>query len=71
MKTRLLTTLIAVFLALSAWAYDVQIGGIYYDLDSNTKEAAVTSGYPNIKAISPSPPLSLPASLPIPSPASG
>ena len=42
MKTRLLTTLTAVFLALSAWATEVKIGGIYYDLDSDKKTAQVT-----------------------------
>ncbi|MBO6189477.1 MAG: hypothetical protein J6N92_01540 [Alloprevotella sp.] len=42
MKHRLLTALTAALLALSAWADGTKIGGIYYDLDSNTKTASVT-----------------------------
>ncbi|MBR6339739.1 MAG: leucine-rich repeat domain-containing protein, partial [Alloprevotella sp.] len=42
MKTRLLTTLIAVFLALSAWANGTEINGICYELDTNTMTASVT-----------------------------
>ena len=34
MKTRLLTTLIAVFLAVSSWANGTEIDGIYYLLDN-------------------------------------
>ena len=41
MKHRLLTTLTAALIALSAWAYDVQIDGIYYDIN---RSAIVTSG---------------------------
>ena len=42
MKTRLLTTLAALLLALTSWAKGVEIDGIYYDLDSSTKTASVT-----------------------------
>ena len=46
MKTRLLTTLIAVLLALTSWANGTKIKGIYYLLDNSTKTASVTfSGY--------------------------
>ena len=44
MKPKLLTTLTAALLALSAWANFVKIDGIYYDLDSNKKTASVTNG---------------------------
>ena len=42
MKTRLLTTLAAAILALSAWAYDAKIDGIYYNFIGST--AIVTLG---------------------------
>ena len=42
MKQRLLTTLTAALLALSAWANGTMIDGIYYELDSSTKTASVT-----------------------------
>ena len=42
MKHRLLTTLTAALLALSAWADRVHIDGINYILDSSTKTASVT-----------------------------
>ena len=42
MKTRLLTTLAALLLALSSWAVGVEIDDIYYELDSSTKTATVT-----------------------------
>ena len=44
MKARPLTTLAALLLALTSWAYDVEIGGIYYELDSSTMTATVASG---------------------------
>ena len=44
MKARLLTTLAALLLVLSAWANGVEIGGINYSLDSNKKTASVTNG---------------------------
>ena len=47
MKPKLLTTLTAALLALSAWATEVKIGGIYYNLDSDTNTASVTSGDSN------------------------
>ena len=31
---------------LSAWAYDVKVNGIYYNLDKKNKTASVTSGKP-------------------------
>ena len=43
MKTRLLTTPIAVFLALTSWANGMKINGIYYLLDNSTKTACVTN----------------------------
>ena len=42
MKTRLLLTLTALLLALSAWAAGTEIDGIYYYLDSSTETASVT-----------------------------
>ncbi len=42
MKTRLLTTLFAVLLALTSWANGMKINGIYYLLDNSTKTASVT-----------------------------
>ncbi|MBQ7634410.1 MAG: leucine-rich repeat domain-containing protein, partial [Bacteroidaceae bacterium] len=42
MKTRLLLTLIACFLALSSHAAGTKIDGIHYNLDSSTKTASVT-----------------------------
>ena len=42
MNHRLLTTLTAALLALSAWANGTEINGIYYVLDSDTKTASVT-----------------------------
>ena len=42
MKHRLLTTLTAALLALSAWADGTKIGSIYYVLDSSTETASVT-----------------------------
>ncbi len=42
MKTKLLTTLTAALIALSAWANGVEIDGIYYLLYTNTKTASVT-----------------------------
>ena len=42
MKQRLLTTLTAALIALSAWANGTMIDGIYYELDSSTKTASVT-----------------------------
>ena len=47
MKTRLLTTLTAALLALSAWAASTKINGIYYKLNSTAKTATVTSGSSN------------------------
>ena len=42
MKPKLLTTLTAALLALSAWANGTEINGIYYVLYSSTKTASVT-----------------------------
>ena len=42
MKTRLLTTLAALLLALTSWA--TKIDGIDYSLNSNKKTASVTNG---------------------------
>ena len=42
MKPKLLTTLTAALLALSAWANGTEINGIYYKLDSTAKTATVT-----------------------------
>ena len=42
MKRKLLTTLTAALLALSAWAAGTEINGIYYELNSFTKTASVT-----------------------------
>ena len=42
MKTRLLTTLTALLLALSSYAAGTKIGGIHYVLNSRTKTASVT-----------------------------
>ena len=47
MKRKLLTTLTAALIALSAWAYDVQIDGIYYKLNSEDMTASVTCGSNN------------------------
>ncbi len=41
MKARLLTTLATLLLALTSWAYGVEIDGIYYVLDSSTNTAIV------------------------------
>ena len=41
MKTRLLTTLATLLLALTSWAYGVEIDGIYYVLNSSTNTAIV------------------------------
>ncbi|MBP3786260.1 MAG: leucine-rich repeat domain-containing protein [Bacteroidaceae bacterium] len=43
MKTRLLTTLAALLLALTSWANSVEIDGILYLLDSSTKTASVVN----------------------------
>ena len=59
MKTRLLTTLIAVFLALTSWANGTKIADIYYLLDEDTKTASVTytgneyDGYSNWETLNP------------------
>ncbi|MBR6925838.1 MAG: leucine-rich repeat domain-containing protein, partial [Bacteroidaceae bacterium] len=42
MKTKLLTTLTAVLLALSSYAAGTEIDGIYYNLNSSIKTASVT-----------------------------
>ena len=42
MKARILTTLAALLLALTSWAYGVEIDGIYYDLNNSTNTATVT-----------------------------
>ena len=42
MKPKLLTTLAAILIALSAWANGTEINGIYYELDSSTMTASVT-----------------------------
>ena len=42
MKPKLLTTLAAILIALSAWANGTEINGIYYELDSSAKTASVT-----------------------------
>ena len=42
MKTRLLLTLTALLLVLSAWANGTEIDGIHYELDSSTGTASVT-----------------------------
>ena len=42
MKTRLLTTLAALLLALTSWANGTEIDGIYYELNNSTNKASVT-----------------------------
>ncbi len=54
MKTRLLTTLTAALLALTSWANGVEIDGIYYLLDGETKTASVTyTGFVNVTSWNP------------------
>ena len=43
MKQRLLIFILVLLSAISANAYDAKIDGIYYDFNSSTKEAIVTS----------------------------
>ena len=54
MKTRLLTTLAALLLALTSWANGVEIDGIHYVLDSSTMTASVT--YTSSTSNNPNPP---------------
>lgn len=39
---KLFTTLLLAFTVLASYAHDVEVNGIYYNLNSATKEAAVT-----------------------------
>ena len=39
---KVLLSFIAVLLSCSVWAYDVEVDGIYYNLNNDTKEATVT-----------------------------
>ena len=45
MKTRIFTLIVSLFITAMAFAYDVQIDGIYYNLDNENKTAEVTSQY--------------------------
>lgn len=50
MKTRFLSTLVLLALCLTTHAYDVEVDGIYYNLDLTTLEATVTSGGRDVPA---------------------
>lgn len=68
MKARVLTTLATLLLALTSWAYGVEIDGIYYVLDSSTKTAMVTYSsdspfYPNPDATAYKGNITIPASV--------
>ena len=42
MKTRIFTLIVSLFIATMAFAYDIEIDGIYYNLDNENKTAYVT-----------------------------
>ena len=44
MKTRILTLIMSLFITTMAFAYDVEIDGIYYNLNTENKTAEVTAG---------------------------
>lgn len=45
MKTRIFTLIMSLFIATMAFAYDAEIGGIYYNLDETNKTAEVTNDW--------------------------
>ena len=45
MKTRIFTLIVSLFIATMAFAYDIEIDGIYYNLDNENKTAEVTYQY--------------------------
>ena len=44
MKTRIFTLIVSLFITAMAFAYDIEIDGIYYNLDTKNKTAGVTYG---------------------------
>ena len=45
MKTRIFTLIVSLFIATMAFAYDIEIDGIYYNLDNENKTAEITYQY--------------------------